>query len=751
MNKPSYFNEVQARARARWDQLESDPDLAAPWYQLFKQVQSPRHVLSELLQNADDAGATEARVKIEGGVFAFQHDGEDFTKEQFESLCRFGYSNKRALHTIGFRGIGFKSTFSLGDVVELSTPTLSIAYRRQRFTEPMWLDDGAPDSQTRIRVRLSGPNKQRELEQNFAEWSKSPFSLLFFKNIRSIQIGAEKLSWRRVGPGPVRGSEWMALGADSKSTYLLIRSDPEPFPEEALIEINEERLLRPEEEGAFPPCRVEIVVGAEGRLHVVLPTGVGTALPFAANAPFIQDPARLKIKFPDVSATNRWLLERIGRLSARVMVEWLQRDDLNVADRAGAYSVLPDVDREATSLEGRCAAIVELACDDAIGDSPFLLTEGGQLARPGTVVAVPAPLLEVWPGDQVGTLLDTNSRSPLSSYVPQEHQEKLERWNAIDVLSRPDVVSRMKASHLPKPRTWRQLLTLWGYLAPELGGYQYYTTKKSINLLPVQGRDVLHAANEVVRLGERRMLQSDADWALLADHMLVLNQKWARFLADRRRSVGDDEAEGAEVHASLGLLASLDMEQSSDVSEVIERVAATFFAQPKVPVSKAVQLTQVAAKLGATVGKSFRFVTQDRQLRSIEQGLLFDDGRLCGSLLSEKWCDKHCLDEAYGTFRSCTRDEWLRWIESGRANISAVPLPKRQEKYLLSRSELEMELAGRGVDRPSFYPYVTTSFRVDDWDFDESLWTHWQASAEQDQSLWGRLGDIIWGCQEFRV
>ena len=50
------------------------------------------------------------------------------------------------------------------------------------------------------------------------------------------------------------------------------------------------------------------MLGAKGRLYVVLPTGVETALPFACNAPFIQDPARLKIKDPETSPTNRWLL-----------------------------------------------------------------------------------------------------------------------------------------------------------------------------------------------------------------------------------------------------------------------------------------------------------------------------------------------------------------------------------------------------------------------------------------------------------
>ena len=106
MPPPAYFESMRAQATKRWEQLEADPELAGPWYQLFRQVQSPRHVLSELLQNADDAEARNAWARIEDGEFVFEHDGRDFDETEFASLCRFGYSNKRNLQTIGFRGVG---------------------------------------------------------------------------------------------------------------------------------------------------------------------------------------------------------------------------------------------------------------------------------------------------------------------------------------------------------------------------------------------------------------------------------------------------------------------------------------------------------------------------------------------------------------------------------------------------------------------------------------------------------------------
>ena len=76
MRQPEYFEKIRSASERRWEQLEADPELAGPWHQLFKQVQSPRHIISELLQNADDANATEAIVNIENGFFTFEHNGD---------------------------------------------------------------------------------------------------------------------------------------------------------------------------------------------------------------------------------------------------------------------------------------------------------------------------------------------------------------------------------------------------------------------------------------------------------------------------------------------------------------------------------------------------------------------------------------------------------------------------------------------------------------------------------------------------
>jgi hypothetical protein len=746
--RPAFFESIRQRAYQRWDQLQQDLELAGPWHLLFRQVQSPRHVLSELLQNADDAGATEASVRIDDCSFIFTHNGEDFTEEHFASLCRFAYSNKRDLHTIGFRGIGFKSTFSLGDTVELYTPTLSVAFNRQRFTEPMWVD--SPESNvgnTEIRVAIGDEHRRHAVEENLQEWLKSPVSLLFFSHIRRLRIGEQELCWDSLGPGPIPETEWMALQGSPEQGFLVARSEAEPFPEASLEEIMQERLLGPDQGTEFPPCKVEIVLGAKGRLYVVLPTGVETALPFACNAPFLQDPARLKIKEPETSSTNRWLLERIGKLAASIMLQWLECSATSIAERSRAYSFFPDVDRDDGSLEGLCAATAEESFDAAIEGKAFLLTDTGELSQAGRSVAIPDRLLDVWPAEQVTAFLDDECRPAFSHYVSESDREKLIHWSVIETIGKENLLQVLLTKHLPRPKSWRCLLNLWAYVAPELTAYRSRSgNSKEVRILPVQGKDVLYAASEIVRIGEKKLLQSEGDWDFLSAHLLVFNQNWSRFLASQRREAEDIDEKGllSEIDAAYAILKAIDLEDSSDVGTLIDRVAVDFFRQDSIPLRDCIQMTQIAAKLSAKVGDSFRFVTRDRHLRGINQVVLFDSDGTLEALFPESWCSEHLLHQEYTkAFDSCTSEEWSHWISSGRAGLHTFMPLVQTRSWVCGEKAINTELHNRGFVGEAGYPYRSNQFRIDDWDFEESHWRHWTVTLEEDKNLWGNLADCI--------
>jgi len=747
---PLFFEGIRVRASSRWDQLEADPELAGPWHQLFKQVQSPRHILSELLQNADDAGASEASVSIKDGRFVFEHNGEDFIEAHFASICRFGYSNKRALHTIGFRGIGFKSTFSLGDRVELLTPTLAIEFDRSRFTQPHWMPGKSLTSgTTRVEVAISSDLRRQEVEKNLAEWLKSPVSLLFFRNIRKLRIGDQSVHWQSLGAGPVEQSEWMALDEKAEDPFLLVRSNEEAFPAEALEEIRQERMLGVEDSGEFPPCRVEIVLGAKGRLYVVLPTGVETKLPFACNAPFIQDPARLKIKDPAISPTNRWLLERAGQLAAQAMERWIGDSSIGLQDRAVAYGLLPDVDRKASDLEGMCAAIAELAFDAAIQEKPILLTDEGKLVSGKGAIIMPPAVFEVWPAEQAMALLDEAGRPAFLRHVSASNRTKLKNWGFVEEFTKDDLLERLSEVHLPRPATWRHLLNLWAYIAPEVTGYDC-SDPSALRIVPVQGQDVLYSAAEVVRLGEKKLLQSDDDWSFLSEHLIVLNQNWTRFLADQRREkAGAKDQRKDPAQAALDVLEEIGLNDTSDVNSVIELVAEAYFSSGQPKMADCVRLAQIAAKLNATPGAAFRYAAADRKLRGTNNTILFDEDGTLDALLPKAVQETQLLHQDYSaSFTSCSRDEWLRWVGSGRSGLQTFAPLASKRISIYGRTRIIAEAKARGQKGALSYPYVTDSFEIEDWDYAADYWRHWEAEAAGDPMFWTKVVARIFAQRE---
>ena len=90
------------------------------------------HFVYELLQNAEDAGATGIRFVQYSDRLEVMHDGKSFTTENLQGLCDIGQSDKvNDLNQIGEFGVGFKSVFGICETVRLySSP------RKKELAEP---------------------------------------------------------------------------------------------------------------------------------------------------------------------------------------------------------------------------------------------------------------------------------------------------------------------------------------------------------------------------------------------------------------------------------------------------------------------------------------------------------------------------------------------------------------------------------------------------------------------------------------
>ena len=92
-------------ARYGWDTAVLD---------LLGQLYSERtHFIFELIQNAEDAGATELAFELAADRLELRHDGRPFTEADVRGVCGVGKSGKSGdLTAIGKFGIGFKSVYA---------------------------------------------------------------------------------------------------------------------------------------------------------------------------------------------------------------------------------------------------------------------------------------------------------------------------------------------------------------------------------------------------------------------------------------------------------------------------------------------------------------------------------------------------------------------------------------------------------------------------------------------------------------
>lgn len=733
--RPSFFEPIRKAAQERWLRLESDPDIAGPWRLLFKQVQSPRHVLSELMQNADDVGAKNAVVSLENDVFSFMHDGEDFSEAHFQSICRFGYSNKREMHTIGFRGIGFKSVFSLGDRVFLLTPTLSVYFDSARFTLPVWTD-AVPRKRgwTEIRIEIKDNLRKQDFEANIREWTQTGVSLLFFRNIRSFRVGNLGVQWQVKGAGPATGTEWMTKGG-SERNLLYARSNLLPFPPECLDEIRMERQVFESDTIETAPCSVEIVPGAKGRLFVILPTGVETNIPFACNAPFVQDPARLKIKELEICPTNRWLLERIGQLAADVILSWVSNTSLPAKNRTNAYLLLfqPSAQKEesSTQISDRVERVVATAMANCMAGKQFLIDSEENLCAPGLVYAVDPEIQQIWSTQEILTLMSATQGTLLHPSVPKSSRDILIAMGHVLAVNRSQVFQWLRLQPVPKPISWEKLAMLWAYLAPELMLPVQRIDVKSLAIVPTTG-EWLVKPTEVVRPRPGVVLSADES-ELLAKFIKLFNEDWISYLDPNSKAmvdVYDIEAIKArtfamDVYERLGSIPQLSKQS------ITEKLASLASKDPYYNLDQCAVLVRMAVETDATIPKDFRYYAQNGRSQ-LALGIAYDPSGFLDEVMPEEWKSQFILHNSIvACIDSTNFKAWSAWLASPKSGISQFPRPQELlPPVIKGRDKIIAWLKERDgdTDLPN---HRSQEYRITDYGYDTLVLDHWKTLPSQ--------------------
>ena len=89
----------------------------------------------ELLQNADDAKSKKIVVDNINNNIIVANDGRVFNEEDINSICRSGASSKNRGSSIGYRGIGFKSTTSISSEIIIHSEDIFFTFSKKIFAE----------------------------------------------------------------------------------------------------------------------------------------------------------------------------------------------------------------------------------------------------------------------------------------------------------------------------------------------------------------------------------------------------------------------------------------------------------------------------------------------------------------------------------------------------------------------------------------------------------------------------------------
>jgi hypothetical protein len=317
-------------ARYGWDTAVLD---------LLGQLYSERtHFIFELIQNAEDAGATELAFELFEDRLELRHDGRPFTEADVRGVCGVGQSDKVGdkagdLTAIGKFGIGFKSVYAY-----TRTPRIysgGEAFRIENFVRPYPVNPPAePLAETLFVFPFDHdavPAEVAAREIAAALGALQPRILLFLRNIERLRTG---------GPGAADS----VLDRSVAQHWLTERPEASRRVTVSRDGRREEWLTWQRPVAGHPGQRVEVAFGLVGErvapvgaspLTAFFPTEKETFLGFLIQGPYRTTPARDNIPGDDPS--NQALVRQTAALVTDVLPE-LRDEGLLTAD---ALQALP--------------------------------------------------------------------------------------------------------------------------------------------------------------------------------------------------------------------------------------------------------------------------------------------------------------------------------------------------------------------------------------------------------------------------
>ena len=298
------------------------------------------HFIYELLQNAEDAKASEVQFILNDCSVEFEHNGPRlFSPKDVEAITSIGSSPKRDDPTnIGKFGIGFKAVFAYTSTPEIESGEYHFHIRDLVVPDTRGLSPASlVERKTRFVFPFDNPSKppqkaREEIEKNLRELDES--ALLFLSNIQTIKYHSSDSS----------ESGYLELkerDTDANRIEILVKR-PEGIAPRSTYYLRFTKVVTVEDADEVKHCRIAVAFGMneqgdrtwkitpldQGKVCIYFPAAKETSnLLFHLHAPFASTVARDSVRD---DPANDELVNHLADLVAESMSTIRDQGLLNV-------------------------------------------------------------------------------------------------------------------------------------------------------------------------------------------------------------------------------------------------------------------------------------------------------------------------------------------------------------------------------------------------------------------------------------
>ena len=510
------------------DQLGKDTSSRKTQVSMYS---DPTHFVYEILQNADDYGATEVLFKLSKNEVVIEHNGVPFKEENVRAITYFGKSTSREdLVKTGRFGIGFKSVFAFtATPIIISGPEHFQIYGLYRVREYPY-PDGFPRSRTRITLpfnhKSEKPDFVEELmspEEAYQQISKclpklDMNTLLFTQNIKEIrwEMGDQSGCYSREDEVDDNARLTTIKDTKNENTYLVFSKIPiwenkeEYKPVEIAFAVDTEHQLSPI---------------ADDTLHVLFPTRERTGLRFILNGPYRTNPAR-----ETISPTDPFNI-RLREVTCKLMKELLPKLRDRKLLTLQFLSILPN---EEDSLSSFYVPLRDIVVNE-FQNEKLTPTQRGDHAAASGLYRVSKELSDLISDEDMAILLERERPQPIwvANLPPRRRNERgqfvqdenvrrqneriddflttlgISEWVVNDLVEVLETISDAVVEWLQrKPNDWyRNLYMLLGDFLSSAPSYPFYILRERRNKL--SNLCIVRCSDNKYRIGSECHFPSD--------------------------------------------------------------------------------------------------------------------------------------------------------------------------------------------------------------------------------------------------